>query len=694
MRFGHRASNTFTERMRIDASGNVGIGVSSPAERLDVAGNAKITSGSSFYWGDATSQITATNGGAMRFLVGNGGEKVRISSAGDVSIGTTSGGAGLYVVPRASVPYSIFDTASAGFGYSAFSYNGTNYGFIGQATGLLGTGTNTDLAIRADANMLFGIGSTERMRIDSSGNVGIGITSPAYRLDVNGVTRLGAGSPAILAGVGGAFVGGQGELYTTGTNTMGLGTTGAASMQFYTNSVERMRINSAGNIGLGTTNILARFTVGGGNGIVVFDNGASGLNQAQFANDSGIALAVGVGGSTNATWKQNLAHVSVTSNQPLAFATNNTERMRLTNVGTLLVGTTSAQTGSKVQVRANYSAGEFFSAYCALPSGTSGGGGLTMGAIDIDNSQIASGSEYNSAGLHYAFGTTASNIAQISGTISFFTNAGLTAATTFTPTERMRIDSSGNVGIGTSSPTSLLHVYNSGSGDAGVRIGNAQNGITTDIGRQGAAAYGATGAGEGFVYSGGPMAIMADSGSGIIKFATGGPTERARIDTSGNLLVGTTTTTVTNGGIAAQPNYDGTGISAIEIGHPSAASGGARYLIFSLNNVFAGSVTQGAGNTVAFNTSSDARLKENIADADDASSLIDAIQVRKFDWKTDNSHQRYGFVAQELVDVVPEAVTNLIDPEEMMGVDYSKLVPMLVKELQSLRARVAQLEGN
>ena len=50
-------------------------------------------------------------------------------------------------------------------------------------------------------------------------------------------------------------------------------------------------------------------------------------------------------------------------------------------------------------------------------------------------------------------------------------------------------------------------------------------------------------------------------------------------------------------------------------------------------------------------------------------------------------------VAQELVTVAPEAVSQPEDPEEMMGVDYSKLVPMMLKEIQQLRARVAQLEG-
>ncbi|MDA8654983.1 tail fiber domain-containing protein [Alphaproteobacteria bacterium] len=105
-----------------------------------------------------------------------------------------------------------------------------------------------------------------------------------------------------------------------------------------------------------------------------------------------------------------------------------------------------------------------------------------------------------------------------------------------------------------------------------------------------------------------------------------------------------------------------------------------------------GSITTDGSNT-AYNTSSDQRLKEKIADADDAGSKVDSIQVRKFDWKADGQHQDYGMIAQELIEVAPEAVSAPEDPDEMMGVDYSKLVPMLVKEIQQLRQRVAQLES-
>ena len=93
-------------------------------------------------------------------------------------------------------------------------------------------------------------------------------------------------------------------------------------------------------------------------------------------------------------------------------------------------------------------------------------------------------------------------------------------------------------------------------------------------------------------------------------------------------------------------------------------------------------------------TSSDERLKENIADADDAGSKIDAMQVRKFDWKEDGSHQEYGFVAQELEPVFNHAVHTSEDDMGTKSVDYASLVPMLVKEIQSLRNRVAELENN
>jgi hypothetical protein len=93
------------------------------------------------------------------------------------------------------------------------------------------------------------------------------------------------------------------------------------------------------------------------------------------------------------------------------------------------------------------------------------------------------------------------------------------------------------------------------------------------------------------------------------------------------------------------------------------------------------------------NVSSDQRLKQNIEDADDAGSTIDAIQVRKFDWIEGGKHQSYGMIAQELAEVYPEAVSVPENEEDTLGIATGDLIPMLIKEVQSLRSRVAELEN-
>ncbi|NCG07683.1 MAG: hypothetical protein GWP37_12030 [Gammaproteobacteria bacterium] len=143
---------------------------------------------------------------------------------------------------------------------------------------------------------------------------------------------------------------------------------------------------------------------------------------------------------------------------------------------------------------------------------------------------------------------------------------------------------------------------------------------------------------------------------------------------------------------AAVFRAESTGFAPVIVDNTSGS--GTRFLVsFRASNTEVGNI-QFNGSAVLYNTSSDQRLKDNIVDAPSASNDIDAIQVRSFDWKVDGSHQKYGMVAQELQSVAPEAVSGDADSDDMMGVDYSKLVPMLVKEIQSLRARVAQLESN
>jgi hypothetical protein len=159
--------------------------------------------------------------------------------------------------------------------------------------------------------------------------------------------------------------------------------------------------------------------------------------------------------------------------------------------------------------------------------------------------------------------------------------------------------------------------------------------------------------------------------------------ERARIDSSGNFILGGTTAYATS---TIQANASGGPLLAFRDTNGSSTS--YEVVVFNRNGTQTGSITI-TNTATAYNTSSDQRLKENIVDAPEFGSVIDSIQVRSFDWKTSQTHQRAGFVAQELVTVAPEAVHQPADADEMMAVDYSKLVPMLVKEIQSLRKRLA-----
>jgi len=176
-------------------------------------------------------------------------------------------------------------------------------------------------------------------------------------------------------------------------------------------------------------------------------------------------------------------------------------------------------------------------------------------------------------------------------------------------------------------------------------------------------------------------------------------TQSLTLNASGNLFLGTTTTPTGTGSgrFNVEPsNQNGIAIGVVTTGNTgldiNVNSTGSYFDYYRYNNANVGSITTN-GTTTSYNVTSDQRLKENIVDAPEFGSVIDSIKVRSYDWKADNSHQRYGFIAQELVTVAPEAVHQPEDSEQMMAVDYSKLVPMLVKEIQSLRQRVATLEA-
>ena len=246
--------------------------------------------------------------------------------------------------------------------------------------------------------------------------------------------------------------------------------------------------------------------------------------------------------------------------------------------------------------------------------------------------------------------------------------------------EAMRIASSGNVGIGTTSPGRKLDIEQA-STDYQMRIGDAGANYY-DIGRN---------TGNGLLTFYGNQAVA----SGYVFSTVNG--ERMRIDSSGNLLVGTTSISnarlvVYGNSTTAQTVYASSS-NAIGINN---TSGTATYngLVFSNNggSSFVASV-QVLASSVVYNTSSDARLKMNMQDASPVLDLINSIQVRSFDWKNTGEHQRYGMVAQELQTVAPEFVNDQLDDDHTLGIDYSKMVPMLAKAIQELSAKNDALEA-
>ena len=261
-------------------------------------------------------------------------------------------------------------------------------------------------------------------------------------------------------------------------------------------------------------------------------------------------------------------------------------------------------------------------------------------------------------------GTADANITQFSSTAGGSQFAFETAGS-----ERMRINSSGNLGIGTASPSAKLEVEDDDFARLDLNLSDASGTTIADV--------------RGLVAGSEKWRLGKTSSSSDDFTINVAGSEALRVDTGGDLLVGKASGSTTEEG----HKIFGSGQYYMY----STATQVQRYYETSTGNQVGSIAITTAATT--YNTSSDARLKENIADAEDAGAKVDAIKVRQFDWKADGSHQDYGMVAQELMTVAPEAVSGDPESDNMMGVDYSKLVPMLVKEIQSLRARVAALEA-
>jgi hypothetical protein len=342
-----------SERLRIDTSGNVGIGTSSPAKKFEVRGTdaAARFRGSSIQYLD----ITATSGGTVNLDANNGEfavsvnntERMRITSAGDVGIGTSSPSYKLDVVGNANTPItSASQNSNSGVSATARFLaisDGGNAQIAACSTGYTDvTGAADSMLLNANSmsnGMVFGIDGVIRMKLDSSGNLGIGTSSPNGSLTVaKQITALSGtgntyGVHIYPTATGQCFIDGLSNstsnsslglrTYNNGTYTEVINNFAGNTTVFQTAGTERMRINSSGNVGIGTSSPAYQLHISGTAPRIE-------MTDTDTGADCYISASSGTGALVLSADENNES-----SSSSMAFRVDGTERMRITSDGLL-----------------------------------------------------------------------------------------------------------------------------------------------------------------------------------------------------------------------------------------------------------------------------------------------------------------------------------------------------------------------
>jgi len=310
-------------------------------------------------------------------------------------------------------------------------------------------------------------------------------------------------------------------------------------------------------------------------------------------------------------------------------------------------------------------------------AGTSGngnyGGAIAFTTVD--------GSPSNEKMAAISAVQTASDENQVG--LAFFTHPSASGAGDLSA--NMILTHDGNVGIGTTSPVSNMHIDGSSAGQADLRFTDTATGETSTDGL----VIGLDSASNAFFWNYENNDLYLGTNN----------TTRMRIDSDGDVLFNASSAGISNT-LSTTIETSDYNNSRITVNHSSSgSSNGSYYMQFGYGGSRIGSITQSSTASIAYNTSSDHRLKENAVDMTGAITRVKSLQPKRFNFIADDTDTLVdGFMAHEAATVVPEAVTgthNEVDADGnpvYQGIDQSKLVPLLTGALQEAIAKIEALE--
>jgi len=522
--------------------------------------------------------------------------------------------------------------------------------------------SNSDESMRFDVNNL-----SEKMRLNGTG-LGIGTSSPSSPLTVSSSTT---NAPLKLITTGSQTYSGIIFESTQSDDYVGIGVdvenlklrTDDGHITFcVAENTEKMRLSSAGNLGIGTSSPGQTLDVVGNAEINgnIYNNGKLNIRK-DGASES--------------------EHLVITNESPGSNASPTFTDLHFN-------GYSGKDRGRiRVQDQSNNKTGGFMRIETTGGTDSTDGSGFET-RIFLDND----------------------------GDIFFYEDTGTTAKVKWDAINE-------RFGIGTTAPTLPLEV--SGSGLFGGSV-IATGSTTTTASRRAI-----------MTHDGSSMKLLASGDSthrNMIFYRDGGDDEAMRIDTSNRLMIGASNSlfnaqlTVNSGSsLRAQDGYNGNPPVRMYMG--TDFTGGLFIEFTSSNGTRIGSITRASSTSIAFNTTSDYRLKENVVDLNNATTRLKQLKPKRFNFIGETDTTVDGFLAHEVSDIVPEAITgqkdevrefgNIVDENNNIihenvnenfekedghtwvrtetrpvyqGIDQSKLVPLLVKTIQELEARITALE--